>query len=309
MMKKMQLAYSWSNVSAPAVSQLQWASDATLSNLGGWLVKNVLWGSITTTTISQVWSSASSPWLSCNDIKSKISSSDDWIYWIKPDINSAFQVYCDMTSDWGWWTLVMTWLPDNLSSSQTLVNNRNWIMSWTYTIWNPTILSNQSLISPALYSVNWNDILLREQWMNWFIKSWTKYGSSEPCLNDWQSRSIWFWFAKWLPVVAWWYARACNRIVSLNNNMWANSWLWSEAFIFMTTEADEYPWMAWANYAFLSVRRYSAAYVQQGWIFSPQPDETDQWFITTDWAYNSANAEYGSNAPVNNWWAWHLFIR
>ncbi len=31
----------------------------------------------------------------------------DWIYFIKPDTNPAFKVYCDMTRDDGWWTLVV----------------------------------------------------------------------------------------------------------------------------------------------------------------------------------------------------------
>ena len=33
----------------------------------------------------------------------------DWVYTIDPDWNSwnaPFDVYCDMTTDWGWWTLV-----------------------------------------------------------------------------------------------------------------------------------------------------------------------------------------------------------
>lgn len=72
---------------------------------------------------------------SCNEYKNNptqgyqyIGSTGDGIYKIKPDSNPAINVYCDMTTDSGGWTLV----------------NSNWIPSYA-----STVNSN----NPALYSL------------------------------------------------------------------------------------------------------------------------------------------------------------
>ncbi len=78
-------------------------------------------------------------------IKQAYPSSTDGLYWIKNiNINggSPFQIYADMTTDGGGWTLIMT---NNLSSgwdgTNALLRNEN----------SPTISSNYSIISYADY--------------------------------------------------------------------------------------------------------------------------------------------------------------
>jgi len=51
----------------------------------------------------------------------------DWVYKINPTGDNEFEVYCDMTTDWGGWTLIAN-IDD---SSLTTWEARNYTNTWT----------------------------------------------------------------------------------------------------------------------------------------------------------------------------------
>lgn len=166
-----------------------------------------------------IWSTSTNPWLSCLDIKTKLASSIDWTYWIKPDANAAFQVYCDMNTDWWGWTLVRKtigtvivdgWTADlNKASLVNLTTDSAHIADTTYNSINPSQVWNicdgrQTIyirnISTAWYSNHWVALSC-----SYTINFWTgmKKDFTSTTDSNFLYKSCWWWYsntnaARWI---------------------------------------------------------------------------------------------------------------
>ena len=114
-------------------------------------------------------SSLHSNW-SCKRIRQVNWWSSDWVYTIDPEANWVwFEVYCDMTTDWGGWTLA--YKNDWDSDWWDLWNDAN-IWEW-YNI--TSLKENDYLTSWTLSDSIINNLLTnqyRVEWSNWWVIYW-----------------------------------------------------------------------------------------------------------------------------------------
>ncbi|EKE28768.1 MAG: hypothetical protein ACD_3C00017G0001 [uncultured bacterium (gcode 4)] len=196
MMNTVKAAYLTWNVTTPAVQAIVNATWSDLiyiwiwlleNNLGGWVSGGWNWGTDTTIIIS-TWSTSAKPWLNCLDIKNAWAESD-WIYWIKPDTNPSYQVYCDMTTDWGGWTLVgyawdNTWGFPNLSTTV-------WTYSWTNRIWKWTIPSAVSIAKNSTKMAIWFSTSTNFNWNMWAYNDVVSITIPNPAIVTFSPWSNW----------------------------------------------------------------------------------------------------------------------
>jgi prepilin-type N-terminal cleavage/methylation domain-containing protein len=102
-------------------------------------------------TLSEL--SSLNPKASCKRIRETSTARKDWVYKISPN-GTEFEVYCDMTTDWGGWTQILNYLHADgttpaltvltdkfpLQSSKRLWTDEWWTVYWWHT--SPVFLSN-----------------------------------------------------------------------------------------------------------------------------------------------------------------------
>lgn len=110
----------------------------------------------------------------------------DWVYTIDPDWNlwnAPFDVYCDMTTDWGWWTLVykVWWsVATEQASGMNTEKNINNLLNLS--------LNTSTLLSHYDFSrFNWI-------WNNWIIRSYSDCTNTgnDFCQKLYLKPRVWF---------------------------------------------------------------------------------------------------------------------
>ncbi|EKE28783.1 MAG: hypothetical protein ACD_3C00014G0008 [uncultured bacterium (gcode 4)] len=223
LMQKLQSAYSGSNISSTAAQNIISADNLKLIEIWNWLVKNSLWGGVRGDwnwdgiILANNWDTSSNAWTSCNTIKMAYPSSADWIYWIKPNSDPAFQAYCDMIKDWGWWTLVQRWAKDLWSANPTITNSG---YNYPPTSLSPSATDNFKLNDNIINSLkSSNDYFLRVEW--WPFAKWYVH---KDCVLSTTSSQNWSWdCSKWSSTY-WWTFVQYNNWTNNNASSWAR-WL------------------------------------------------------------------------------------
>ena len=195
-----------------------------------WTILDSFWGNVssvssvvnagmtttTTTPIITIWSISSEPWLSCNNIKTQVANSSSWLYWIKPDSNPAFQVYCDMSSNGWWWTLVARFINWCYTNVRTAV--------WTLT--SPTQGTCAKLSDTII-----NTLAPAGTWIFWWRHDPTTYPMTWP---------------RFLKIISWYFDASAAQSWLTQQCSCSPSWPWSSTYWYVWSMAWVYNhWASW----------------------------------------------------------------
>ena len=238
---------------------------------------------------------------SCQDIKEKTPASTSWIYTIYP-LWSALNVYCDMSTDWGWWTLVWRWREwwtwDNNWQNSANVSLNIWTTAWFW----PATLS-ASTINAILENKNIKDLpdwirLKRARNTTWTLYQEIRWKFSTQ--NAWN-----WWFNTNIPLAS---TNINGSIWNSSNTYdydWPNNNYENRIFTWDRTSHNNVKWFAYWN----SVTEWTNAANNFIWEYSSENHWL--WYTevyvrkSTPWTYIapvSKIKEYNWSCNGISWW-------
>lgn len=205
----------------------------------------------------------------CNEYKnptwSKVYAGDnwDWVYWIDPDLswwNDPFKVYCDMTTDGWWWTLLLASGLAFDRTSEFWNGNLNSSVSYTYSWFTFNSKDSETMFKSLSFKdvfFNWNTLTIyrssatstfvdkKTNQTSWSFLSWWVNGTLEWNHTDRDGYTYWdfllgvrwwaAWFGDYVHYFIWWNMRSSTGLntcyfdgstmgIGRTTHRWAYSW-------------------------------------------------------------------------------------